>query len=222
MVRLSEDDSVPRVEDAAERFKRLCAQCRNADKYQQSILPTYNDMMARKTTLDKARKESNAAQDTVWLYDSLLDDVLRDTQGRAKEFDRSNPGANTAGFIFPGGNITSIVTMPDKDEPEAAHAIAQKIVSLGNTHVLYPYAAQIESAVADCKDALAQQVAATRAEVDAKTALVISKVALVRQYNAIYYTAASDVDKNYAEKLFPKLDPPKKKKGGTASEDPAK
>jgi hypothetical protein len=78
--------------------------------------------------------------------------------------------------------------------------------------VLYPYAAKIESAVADCKDALAQQVAATRAEGDANTALVISKVALVRQYNAIYFTAASDVDKNYAEKLYPQLRPAKKKK----------
>ena len=59
MVRLSEDDSVPRVEDAAERFKRLCTQCRNADKYQQAILPTYSDMMAKKTIVPKPATNIN-------------------------------------------------------------------------------------------------------------------------------------------------------------------
>lgn len=215
MIRLSENDSVPRVEDGAERHMRLCNQTPNAEKYKAAILPHYNDFEEKIAKLRATEKEVSFAQDTVWLYDGALDNTLRDLGGRAKEFDRNNPGSNTAILLFPGGNISSIVTMPDKEEPDAAHSIAQKVVALGESHELYPYAAKIESAVADCRTALAQQVTAIQNQGDAKTALSISKVALVRQYNANYFVAASDVDKAFAEKLFPRLRPNKKKKGST-------
>lgn len=220
MVRLSEDDSVPRVEDAADRHMRLCNQIPNAAKYGEKILPSYNDLMAQKAALKAAKKNLNGALDTVQLFDTGLDDLLRDVQGKAKEYDRNHPGSNTAVLIFPGGNITPIVTMSNEDEPEAAHGIALKIKSLGAEHPLYPNAALIEAAVEKCKTALLQHTAATKAVGDANTTLTISKVNLVRKYNANYFLAASDVDKNFAEKLFPKLDPPKKKKGGTPLTDP--
>lgn len=210
MIRLSEDDSVPRVEDACERHMRLCKQVPGADKYRVSILPLLNDFKSKKIALEDAGKEVNAAQDMVWLSDYILDDCLRNLHGRSKEFDRSNPGSNTLTLLFPNGNITAVITMSDKDEPDAAHAIAQKVQSLGDTHVLAPYAAEIETAIGNCRIALAQQETAIRAEGEAKTALTISKVNLVRQYNAVYFKVAGDVDKNYAEKLFPQLRSKKK------------
>jgi len=222
MVRLSEDDSVPRVDDAADRHMRLCNQILNANKYANTLMSFYNDMMAKKSALKAAQRNLNSALDIVKLFDTGLDDLLRDVQGKAKEYDRNHPGSNTASLIFPDGNITSIVTLPDKDEPEAAHGIALKIKSLGVEHVLYPNAALIEAAVEKCKTALQQHTDATTALGEANITLAISKVTLVRKYNANYFIAASDVDKNFAEKLFPKLDPPKKKKGGTTLTDPTK
>lgn len=222
MVQLSEDDSVPRVDDGSYRHMRLCTQVPNADKYGKNLLPTYNDLMAKKAALKTAQRNWNSALDTVKLFDTGLDDLLRDVQGKAQEYDRNHPGSNTAKLIFPGGNITPIVTMPDAEEPEAAHGLALKIKSLGAEHVLYPLAALIEAAVDKCKTALLQQTAATTALGEASTALAISKLTLVRKYNANYFVAANDVDKNFAEKLFPKLDPPKKKKGGTTTPDPTK
>lgn len=215
MIRLSEDDSVPRVEDACERHMRLCMQMRNADKYRTTIQPLFTDFESKKTAFENAGKEVNAAQDSVWLNDSILDDVLRDVHGRTKEYDRNHPGSDTAVLLFPDGNISAVITLSDKEEPDAAHGIAQKLVSLGQSHELYPLAAKIEEAVSNCRDALAQQVSALQAAGDAKTALSISKTMLVRQYNAGYFAAANDVSKSYAEKLFPQLRSSKKKADDT-------
>jgi hypothetical protein len=214
MVRLSENDSTPRVKDGTERYMRLCKQNPKAEKYRLLIVSYYNDFEEKRIKLEEMQKEVNSAQDIVWLYDGVLDNDLRNLNGRAKEYDRDNPGSNTAVMLFPGGNITSIVTLPDKDEPDAAHAIAQKVIALGDKHILYTYAAKIEDAVANCRTALAQQVSAVQKLGDAKTALSISKIALVRQYNASYFVAAGDVDKTFAENLFPQLRPAKKKNNG--------
>ena len=122
-----------------------------ADKYRAIILPLFNDFKSKKTALDDASKEVNAAQDMVWLNDSMLDDCLRDVQGRAKEYDRNHAGSNTQTLLFPDGNISAIITLPDKQEPDAAHGVALKITSLGESHELYPLAARIESAVTACR-----------------------------------------------------------------------
>ena len=213
MVRLSEDDSTPRVEDATERHMRLCTQNQNADKHRNAILPRFEDFKLKKTKVEEAQKEVNSAQDSVWLFDLGLDNVLRDVNGRAKEYDRNHVGNNTSTLLFPGGNITEIINLPDKEEPSVAHGIAQKVLSLGSAHELFPYSDKIEIAVTDCRKALAQQVIALQNLGDAKTALSISKIAMVRQYNANYFVAASDVDKAFAERLFPQLGATKKKNG---------
>lgn len=205
MVRLSEDDSPARVEDATERHMRLCSQVKGGDKYRSLILPFYNDMVESRSSLDSLKKQVVASQDTIILRDSFLDDLIRDAQGRVKEFDRKNPGSNLLSLIFPGGIITPVITMPYHDEPATAHGIAMKIRSLGETHTLYPLAAEIDEAVEDCNLALKAEEGAIRAEGEGNIQLTLTKIKLVRQYNNNYFIAGNDVDKNYAEKLFPKL-----------------
>ena len=104
----------------------------------------------------------------------------------------------------------------------ASHSIAQKVIALGQDHELFPFAAKIEDAVANCRTVLAQQVNALQNDGDAKTALSISKVALVEQYNANYFLAATDVDKDFAEGLFPRLRSGKKKKNNTENKEEGK
>ena len=219
MVRLTEKDSVPRVEDAVERNMRLCTKNLNGEKYKAPLVPLYNDFREKKAKVEAAQKEVNFAQDAVWLYDDVLDNGLRDLNGRAKEFDRNNQGSKTASLLFPKGNVTGIVTLPYNEEPDVAQSIAQKVVSLGEGHELYPFAAKIETAVADCRKALADQVTAIRNLGMTKTDLQLSKIKLIRQYNANYFIAATDVDKDFAEKLFPRLRSSRRKKNNTVTEN---
>ena len=211
MIRLTESDSLPRVEDAAERHLRLCAQTKNGDKYSTIIQPYFDDFKEKRLIFGKFEKDVNAAQDTVWLNDSILDDVLRDLHGRTKEFDRNNTASEIINILFPNGNLTPVITTPDKEEPDVAHNIKLKIETLGNNHTLYPFASKIESAVSGCRKALQKQVVAIQAQGAASTALYLSKTALVRKYNANYFLAAGEQGKNYAEKLFPQLRSKKKK-----------
>jgi hypothetical protein len=217
MIKLTDDDSVPRVEDAVERHMRLCSQNPGGDKYKTIILPSYNDIEAKILAHKLAAKNASGALDSIRLSNSVLNDVIRDVQCRAKEYDRNNAGSHMADIIFPGGNITPIISTSDEYEPELAHGVAQRILSLGKDHALYSNAATIETAVTVCKAALAQRKVADDATTDAWTALILSKNALGERYNANYFLAATDVNKEYAEKLFPKIDPPKKKKSSTTT-----
>jgi hypothetical protein len=209
MIRLTNDDSLPRVDEAVDRHIRLCAQTKGAKKYEDIIKPLYTEFQTKMMAYRAAQRTSSATLDTIKLKNSVLDDTLRDAQGRVKEYDRNNPGSNQLSVIFPEG-VSAIVTMPDKDEPAAAEAIAKKIVSLGQQNELFPLVAKIEAAVRECQQSFEQQLVAQKAEGDANTDLVITKLKLVRQYNANYFLAASDVDKAYAEKLFPDIRPSKK------------
>lgn len=209
MIRLTDDDSIPRVEDASERFMHLCGRIKNGGKYQNLIKLFYDDFEVKKRTHELSEKATTSSLDVVKLHNSILGDILRDVQGRAKEIDRNNSGSDLQGLLFPDG-LSPIVNLPDKEEPAAAHAISLKVTSLGAEHALYPFAAQIETAIKDCEESLADQVDTKKAEEDANTTLTISKIKLVNQYNTIYHIASTDYGKAYAEKLYPQLRPVKK------------
>ncbi|HEX3006918.1 MAG TPA: hypothetical protein VHO90_04820 [Bacteroidales bacterium] len=209
MVRLTDDDSYPRVEDASERHMRLCTQNVNGQKYSNLLKLFYDDFEEKSTAYKKAAKESTFAFDTGKLRNAELDGVLRDVNGRAKEYDRNHPGNSLEKMLFPDG-LTEVVDMPDAAEPEEARSISQKIKSLGAEHVLFPYAALLDAAITACETAFTGIVTANKAEGNAKTDFEITKLKLVKQYNDNFFIAAHDNGKFYAEKLFPKLRKPKK------------
>lgn len=211
MYHLTENDSFPFVKDAAERHIRLCHQNKGGDKYATLIQGVVDNLSTKLTVRDTARKAVSSAGDTAWLADRMLDDVIRKFQGRAKEYDLANPGSNTLNLVLPEGNITSLINEPLEEEPTKANAVALKIKSLGETHTLYPLAAEIESAVTVCNEKLKIRNEAEKAFSEATAIAEIAKAAVVEQYNNTYHKAASEVDKNYAEKLFPRLRPKTKK-----------
>lgn len=219
MVRLSEDDSPAKVLDATERHMRLCSQIVGGEKYRLLVHPFYNDMVLVKNESETLSKAVIAAQDSLTLFDSIIDDLLRDTQGRAKEYDRAHPGSNLLTMIFPNGVITPIINMNNHDEPATVQGIILKIRSLGEQHPLYPLAAQLDKGVADCLQSIKKEEDAIEADGTGLTKLTLAKIKLVRQYNANYFIAGTDVDKNFAEKLFPKLRPGGKKDDNDSSSD---
>jgi len=211
MIRLTDEDSFPRVEDAAERHLRLCTQSKNGAKYADLIKLFYNDFEDKRDVYKKAVKNTTFALDSTKLRDTELDDVLRDVNGRAKEYDRNNPGSNVESLLFPEG-LTEVVNITDKAEPEAARGIAKKITSLGAEHPLNSFVSLIETAIQASELAFEELVTVSKAEGNANTDFVISKLKLVKQYNASYFVAANDFGKSFAEKLYPKLHTEKKEK----------
>lgn len=219
MIRLTEKDSAQKVNDATEKHIHSCNQSSvDATKYKNLIQPLYDDFVGKKAKLEEVQKTVKFAKDAIKLSDKKLDNILRDLSGRAKEYDRNNSGTNVALLLFPNGNVTDVIYTSDEKEIEIAHSIAQKIVSLGPDHELFTFAAKIDQAVTNSRTAFDEYKTAQQNEADAKTALTISKVGVVKQYNANYFIAATDVDKTFAESLFPSLRKNKKKTNNSETE----
>lgn len=205
MFQLTDKDSFPFVDDSVDRHVRLCAQIVGGDKYSAAINVPYDNLIGKLDARKKARRNVSGAIDIIELHNDAVNSVIRKVQGRAKEFDSANLGAKTAVFLLPNGNITPVIEEKTKDKPEKAHEIALKISSLGNTHTLFPLAAELDEAANALTAKLKLKGDAEKAYLTANTEAYVAKVALVKQYNANYFDAAHDVSKEYAEKLFPRI-----------------
>lgn len=205
MLQLTEKDSFPFVEDCTDRHVRLCAQTIGGEKYAAKIKVPYDNLNSKLVNRKAASKNVSAAGDVIWLHNEELNNVIRKVQGRAKEYDKQHLGANTTIFLLPDGNITPIIELKVEEKPVKVNAISLKLVSLGNTHTLFPLAAEVDLAVNNLTDKLKLREDAKTLYSAANTEAYVAKVALVNQYNANYFDAAHDVNKEYAEKLFPHI-----------------
>jgi hypothetical protein len=211
MYHLTDNDSFPFVKDAAERHIRLCHQNIGGDSYTAAVEAPLTDLSTKLNTRELARKAVSNAGDTAWLADRMLDDILRKLQGRAKEYDLANPGSHTLELLLPKGNISDLINETLEEEPGKAHQVALKIKTLGSTHPLYTIAAEIDAAVDNCNAKIKLRDDAQKVYDEANASAEVAKVALIKEYNNNYHKAASDVDRYFAEKLFPRLHPKPKK-----------
>ena len=134
-----------------------------------------------------------------------LDDGLRKTHSRAKEYDRENPGKNLREMLFPGGNFYPVISMPVSEEPAAADQIANKLESLGSDHPLNYLVEELRAAITNCKEAAETYKEKIVAVSDAQTAVELAKLNLRQRYTANYLEASLEFGKDFAEKLFPEI-----------------
>jgi hypothetical protein len=203
MINLSEHDSSAHMLDAVERHQRLCRQTPYGEKFEMAIQPFYNELKTKNNNRKNAENERMSAYDIVRLNDLIMDDLLRKVYNRSQEYDRSTPGANTLTLLFAGGKLSPILSMPYDKEPNEAYIIAQKLENLGNSHVLYPIAAEIYQSVTTCHAGLKKMEDAIRIQATTWAEEEMAKIALCRQYEKNYHNASIEYNKYFAEKLFP-------------------
>lgn len=191
--------------NATSRHMRLCRQIPGAAKYELAIMPYHTELKSKDEALEAANEDISAAHDTVNLRDTLLDELLIKINHRCEDYDNEHPGSFTRTTLFPNGNYSEITGMNKYKEPGKALEIAEKIVSFGETHPIYPFAAEIKTAVAASDKSVNDEENAVKAAALAKANMEIAKLALIRKYNGNYYTAADEGGKAFAESLFPDL-----------------
>ena len=197
--------SISKCLNASDRSIRLCRQIPGGSKYEQALLPIYNETVAKYRLWDDAIRNSQAASDNNKLYDKFLDEVLVKVNHRCEEFDTANTGSFTRTTLFPNGNYGDIIRMNIYKEPAKATEMAQKLEQFGTTHELYPLAAEIKTAVTAVENAFKNETDVIKAEGIARTNAELAKLALIRKYNSNYFQAADEGGKAFAEKLFPDL-----------------
>lgn len=197
--------STPKCINASKRSMRLCRQNPGGEKYEQAQLAAHNDLVAKNKAWENAVENSQAAKDKVRLCDRILDNLLIKLNHACADYDKTNTGSFTRTTLFPNGNYEPITSMNIYKEPAKASEMALKIETFGNTHELFPYAAQINKAVENSNKAISEEAAAINAESSARAAVEISKLQLIRKYNSAYHQAADEGGTNFAECLFPDL-----------------
>lgn len=187
------------------RHIRLCRQTPGGTVYETVFKPFYNDGKAAKNDLEDAIQDTAVAHDIVKLNNTLINQLLIRAHHACSDFDMLNLGANTKSTIYPDGNYGEVTSVNMYKKPAKAMEIAQKFESLGTTHSLFHFAADIRTAVDALETVITSEKDVVNDEGVAKAKADIAKVNLIRAYNDNYHQASKDKGKNFAELLFPQL-----------------
>jgi hypothetical protein len=199
--------------NVVKRHIRLARQVKGAEDLANAIEPSYNDLTVKVAASKLATEEGQNKRDTVILKDSILDDKVRDVMEASKKFDRDYPGMATNALLFPNG-ISSVIYAPTESEPTLVDQIIIGIQSLGEGHELAAFISPLQTAVDECKTAIAELHTAIEAEKTAEAFEAIAKLNLTRQYEQNIHTAGLKFGKQFSDRLFPvihatqKLDDP--------------
>lgn len=188
--------------NAAKRHIRLARQIKGAEEFANAIEPTYNELLTKVTASKLTTEECESKRDTVILKDSILDDKVRDVMEASKKFDRDYPGMATNVLLFPNG-ISSVIYAPTESEPTLADQIIIGIQSLGEGHTLAAFISPLQTAIDECKTAIAELHTAIEAEKTAEAFKSIAKLNLTRQYEQNIHSAGLKFGKQFINRLFP-------------------
>ena len=206
--------------NATKRHIRLARQVKGAEELATAIEPSYNELTKKVAASKLATEECQNKRDIVTLRDTLLDDKVRDVMEASKKFDRDNPGMNTNALLFPNG-ISNVIYAPTESEPTLVNQIIIGIQSLGEGHLLATFIPPLQTAVDECKTAIAELHTAIDDEKTAETLVSIAKSNLTRQYEQNIYAANSKFGKHFSDRLFPVIHANQKSDDQANATDPA-
>jgi hypothetical protein len=190
----------------AQRHVRLCHQVNGTETLVQSILPTISALESKKNITSTKSIDRDAAHDKLVLTDSLLDDCVRTTFERARQYDRENPGRLVLTQIFPDGKFSGITSAPLDKEADLAEKLLLRIQSLGASHPLGSMVAPLQQAIQNCRAAQQSFINAITAQKSAEAEEEIAQAALRKQYELNFYEASRLFGRTLADRLFPQAD----------------
>jgi hypothetical protein len=197
--------SVAKMLKIVKRHFRLSKQVFNDTALAAQMQPAVETLKGKMALLEEKTEAQENAYDDLVLADRLADDIVRDVFGQCAMFDRNNPGSNLLNTIFPDGTYGDIVRMEYTHEVVEMKNIATRLQNLGETHELYPWAAQLLEKAGGVEQAMLSLNTAIKDEAVAMGEIRIAKEELVRKYEVNYLDARKKYGKTNAEKLFPKF-----------------
>ena len=122
------------------RHIRLCKHISGTEEFITNIQAPYDDLKAKQTITKTRAEEREDAYDDVVFLDGVLDNTVRSTFEKCKQFDRENVGPVVLKQVFPEEKFSHIVNEPMVSEPDLVEEIKIRIEELGEAHTLYPLA----------------------------------------------------------------------------------
>ncbi len=185
------------------RHRRLCKQIPGAEELITTIDPFYNDLLEKQSAAFLAEENKEAAYDDVHFHDRNLDDRVRSSYEKFKQYDRDNPGRPVLNQVFPDGKFSDIVNAPLRKEPDEVANLVTRIEALGAEHELNELATYLNEGIDKCRQALNAYYEAIKTQKLKEAEEEISKSNLGRQYEFNYLDAVKKFGRNFANRLFP-------------------
>ena len=198
-------DSTNKHLNYANRHIRLCRQVPGADKYVTVIQPYVDELTLKHTETLEKKMLRNAAYDDMVLADMLLDNAVRTSFEKCKQYDRENPGNSVLLQIFPEGTYGDIIKMPMTKEPNEVEKTAVHFENLGESHTLYGQASVLRELINAVNNAVNAYNESIRQLKISEAEEEISKETVRRQYEVNYLDARKELGRVNAEMIFPKF-----------------
>lgn len=195
----------------AKRHVNLCRRTKGADQLVEKILPKIELLKSKKEATETQKDVRDEAFDNVVYFDAELDDTIRTIADDTKVFDRKNTGIPVYNILFPTGKYSDIVRAPFTKEIGLATQLAERIISLGESHQLYSHVEILKNSVTRLKSSIDTLEAE---DLKVKTAIAQEELAqaeLRMQYEHNFLDAVKVFGKKFANRLFPKSMPRAKK-----------
>ncbi|HEY8429683.1 MAG TPA: hypothetical protein VIL20_14965 [Sandaracinaceae bacterium] len=213
---VSKDDSPGRVQGAARRHVRLTKRTKNARAIEiaQRIEAPAAVLEEKNRGVESARRAVEDALDD-WIADDRdVDDKIASVSRRCVDYDAEHPGARTHVALFRGVAPSDVKYLPRAEQPDEVVKIIARASALPPEHPVVPLIPALAEANERARASQRAYEAALTALDEANAAAEVAKMAVVQVYrdNVIDITRA--VGEELAERCFPRLRAPRRRRDG--------
>jgi hypothetical protein len=186
------------------RHARLCGRINGTVKYAGMIQPVLDALREKEKERIEATALREDAYDDVVLCDAELDDAVRTTFERIRQYDRENK-TSFINLFFPSHGFHEIVTLSYSKEPQEVKSIVIKLDGLEDGHELKGLSTvllqKVEASFA-AWDTYGKAISRLK---ELRAAEELSKLAVRQQYEHNWLDARKEVGLAIADSIFPKV-----------------
>jgi len=201
---LQSSDSLPRHLEVVRRHMRKCSKTPGASSFGETIKPIYEKLKAIKGKLNAEQEEIQDCYDDIELFDTLLDDTVRELFGMITISDRNSASMPLLPKIFSGGTFGYIVDSPVEAEIDEVNKIIDRLKEADTEGKFSEYIGKLTAGIESVQEAMDALKTKMNAFKSVKSETEILKSELRWQYEVNYLDARKKFGRKRAELLFPK------------------
>lgn len=186
------------------RHVRLCLRVPGAEPFAAAIRPPLEQLAERERDRKAAAEAREEAYDVVILCDTYLDNAVRTTFERTRQFDRDHH-TRFLDLLFPARGYSNIVYMPLSKEPQEVNKLLEKMEGIEDGHELKQLTAPLREKMEASTAAWAayQQTITLLNAIQAREEH--ERLAVRQQYEHNWLDARKQYGVSMADSIFPKI-----------------
>ena len=218
---LSKKHAPARVAEYAERAQRQSKRTKN-----EKAMETVDQLEEPRVALEENIEVSKAAAKRVayafddWVGDDrVVDGHVASVSRKAKDYDAEHAGANTHEVIFQDERPSDVTNTNRSEQPNTIVKIIGRMAALPPEHPALPILPLLAESNERTRQSEKAHALAVTAKTEADAATEVAKLALIQLYRDVIIDTTRAVGEALAERCFPRVSAPPKKKKKVEAED---